>query len=328
MRKRYYTGSTRVAMRTGSTLNYLLGDHLGSQAITTDSDGNRTGEIRYYPWGTERYTWGTTPTTYNFIGQRIEASLGLLFYNARWYDSSLGRFIQADTMVPGGVQGLDRYAYVFNNPINYSDSDGREPKYINGYDDSYLFQQSGNTCAVASVAVSLSILTGHKYTQADIQPIFPHTSIGIGVIPREQEVGINTIFPGQIKATFTQGTRADLIANVFKGCPTIVTITIPGSGYAHALVVIGYDPKTDELIFYNPASGGRETESEILADYGKGRGFKSFEELWADSKPLIPNNSMVTLRKDNTPIGIPGTGDIGTAIGGSGGGGVIRVCIL
>ncbi len=50
-------------MRTGSTLNYLLGDHsltfardrLGSQAINTDSNGIKTGEIRYYPWGTERY---------------------------------------------------------------------------------------------------------------------------------------------------------------------------------------------------------------------------------------------------------------------------------
>jgi hypothetical protein len=53
----YYAGISRVAMRTGSgTLNYLLGDHLGSQAITTSSNGVRTAEIRYYPWGTERYT--------------------------------------------------------------------------------------------------------------------------------------------------------------------------------------------------------------------------------------------------------------------------------
>jgi RHS repeat-associated protein len=98
MKKYYYAGATRVAMRTGpSTLNYLLGDHLGSQAITTTSTGAKSAEIRYYPWGTTRYIYGTTPTTYQFTGQRVETSLGLLFYNARWYDSSLGRFIQADT---------------------------------------------------------------------------------------------------------------------------------------------------------------------------------------------------------------------------------------
>jgi hypothetical protein len=47
-----------------------------------------------------------------------------MFYNARWYDPSLGRFAQADTIVPSGVQGLDRYAYTFNNPIRYIDPSG------------------------------------------------------------------------------------------------------------------------------------------------------------------------------------------------------------
>ncbi len=83
----YYAGSMRVAMRTGSsTLNYLLGDHLDSQSLTTNSTGSRTGEIRYYPWGTERYTYGTTPTTYHFTGQRLESTIGLYFYGSRFYD--------------------------------------------------------------------------------------------------------------------------------------------------------------------------------------------------------------------------------------------------
>jgi len=47
-----------------------------------------------------------------------------MYYNARWYDSQLGRFAQADTIVPGGVQGYDRYAYVNNNPLRYTDPSG------------------------------------------------------------------------------------------------------------------------------------------------------------------------------------------------------------
>ena len=54
-----------------------------------------------------------------------------MFYNARWpapallgYDSSLGRFAQADTIIPGGAQSLDRYAYVNNNPVNFTDPSG------------------------------------------------------------------------------------------------------------------------------------------------------------------------------------------------------------
>ncbi len=112
-------------MRTGSsTLNFLLSDHLGSNAITTSSSGVKNSEIRYMPWGTTMYTSGSSPTTMQYTGQRLESSLGLLFYNSRWYDPAAGRFIQADTIVPGGVQGLDRYAYSYNNPVKYTDPTG------------------------------------------------------------------------------------------------------------------------------------------------------------------------------------------------------------
>jgi hypothetical protein len=36
----------------------------------------------------------------------------------------LGRFAQADSIVPGGVQGLDRYAYVNNAPVQNTDPTG------------------------------------------------------------------------------------------------------------------------------------------------------------------------------------------------------------
>jgi hypothetical protein len=36
----------------------------------------------------------------------------------------LGRFAQADTIVPGGAQGWDRYAYVSNSPMMYVDPSG------------------------------------------------------------------------------------------------------------------------------------------------------------------------------------------------------------
>lgn len=59
----------------------------------------------------------------------------MYFYNARWYDSALGRFAQADTIVPGGVQGLDRYAYVNNNAVRYTDPSGHRCVGGSGGDD-------------------------------------------------------------------------------------------------------------------------------------------------------------------------------------------------
>ena len=52
------------------------------------------------------------------------AGFGLMFYNARWYDPALGRFTQADSIIPPGVQGYDRYAYVNNSPVNFTDPSG------------------------------------------------------------------------------------------------------------------------------------------------------------------------------------------------------------
>jgi hypothetical protein len=50
-----------------------------------------------------------------------------MFYVSRWYDPSLGRFVQADTLIPESTQGTqawDRYAYVNNNPVRYTDPSG------------------------------------------------------------------------------------------------------------------------------------------------------------------------------------------------------------
>lgn len=49
-------------------------------------------------------------------------------YKARFYDPLLGKFIQPDTLVPqtGNPQTWNGYSYVFNNPINRTDSSGHD----------------------------------------------------------------------------------------------------------------------------------------------------------------------------------------------------------
>ena len=106
----------------------MLSDHLGSTSLTTDSAGNVISELRYTAWGEVRYQAGTTSTSYTYTGQYSNtADFGLMFYNARWYDSQLGRFTQADSIVPGEKisQSWDRFAYVGNNPVKNTDPDGR-----------------------------------------------------------------------------------------------------------------------------------------------------------------------------------------------------------
>ena len=102
-------------------------DHLGSSSVSYRADGQQTITQRYYPWGTIRPGPNNAlPTDYTFTGQKLDESTGLMYYGARYYDAALGRFVQADTIVPnpGNPQDLNRYAYVRNNPLRYVDPTG------------------------------------------------------------------------------------------------------------------------------------------------------------------------------------------------------------
>jgi RHS repeat-associated protein len=123
------------AQRVNSTLYFDFSDHLGSTSVTVDFDGTIVGNELYKAWGGERYTNGSIQTTFKYTGQRHAAGAhsgaeaGLYFYNARWYDPAVGRFIQADTIIPEPANPLawDRYAYANNNPLYYTDPSGHKP---------------------------------------------------------------------------------------------------------------------------------------------------------------------------------------------------------
>ena len=97
--KYYYFNGERVAVRVAGVLYWLLRDHLGSTNVTLAENGERATELRYYPYGAVRHNAGDQVTDRRFTGQWREPASGLYFYGARWYDSGIGRFIQADTIV-------------------------------------------------------------------------------------------------------------------------------------------------------------------------------------------------------------------------------------
>jgi RHS repeat-associated protein len=68
---------------------------------------------------------------------------GLYYYNARYYDPNIGRFISPDTIIPQpfNPQSLNRYSYCLNNPLKYIDPTGHgEDEYgrINIGDNTYI----------------------------------------------------------------------------------------------------------------------------------------------------------------------------------------------
>ena len=111
-------------MRDANGVYFLLSDHLGSSSVVVDESGQVVEEGYYLPWGGERGNQEIELTDYGYTGQMQEGDI--YFYNARYYDPAIGRFMQADTIVPPtqGTQAFDRYAYVNNNPLRYADPSG------------------------------------------------------------------------------------------------------------------------------------------------------------------------------------------------------------
>ncbi len=101
VRKYYYAGAVRVAMRTGGNTLYLLNDHLTSTAVTTNSSGVRQTELRYFAYGGTRYDAGGQMTLYRYTGQRVETGAGLYDYGARWYASPGNTRIKRPWLAPG-----------------------------------------------------------------------------------------------------------------------------------------------------------------------------------------------------------------------------------
>ena len=134
----------RVAVNTrqaGSapTTVYLLEDHLGGVDGFTSSTGALLSRTSYQPFGARRSgDWlGGSPTaaewqqirgttSRGFTDHEHLDNLGIVHMNGRVYDPVLGRFLSPDPIVqsPYDTQGLNRYAYVRNNPLRYTDPSG------------------------------------------------------------------------------------------------------------------------------------------------------------------------------------------------------------
>jgi insecticidal toxin complex protein TccC len=122
---------------TGKPLNiaadqvrYSLDDHLGSCALELDQQAQVISQEGYYPFGaTAWYARGSEVDadykTIRYSGKEMDDS-GLYYYGARYYAPWLQRWVSADPA--GGVDGLNLYAFVGNNPLRYIDDTGETKK--------------------------------------------------------------------------------------------------------------------------------------------------------------------------------------------------------
>jgi len=116
-------------MRKGASLYYFANDHLVGTAVVMESADELVTRTRYYPYGNVWTAEGgvAPPTDRLFTGQRqYGAKSGIYYYGARFYSADIGRFLSPASIVPGAgnPQALNRYSYVLNNPLRYTDPSG------------------------------------------------------------------------------------------------------------------------------------------------------------------------------------------------------------
>jgi RHS repeat-associated protein len=123
--KYIFAGGQRIAQKAGTNVAYYHQDHLGSTRLVSGPTGT-IEEIYYYPFGAAKSDMGSDSLRHKYTSQEYDAETELYYYNARYYNPTLGRFISADTIVPdpANPQALNRYTYVLNNPMMYTDPSG------------------------------------------------------------------------------------------------------------------------------------------------------------------------------------------------------------
>ena len=115
----------RDDIQSDVVLYYVNNGH-GDVTGVVDGVGNIVNQYTYDIWGNPLSTSELQETPFRYSGEYWDESTGLQYLRARWYDPSVGRFINEDTY-EGQIDNpltLNLYTYVYNNPLLYTDPTG------------------------------------------------------------------------------------------------------------------------------------------------------------------------------------------------------------
>ena len=140
----YLDAGIMVVRENGGQFEYYFtyGDYLGSILAVTDDVGAVIGRRSYDAWGRERSAmdWtsdasaNTVPVWLyrGYTSHEMLPSFKLINMNGRLYDNKLGRMLSIDNYAgqDGSSQSFNRYSYVLNNPLMYTDPSGEDPSSI------------------------------------------------------------------------------------------------------------------------------------------------------------------------------------------------------
>ena len=138
-----------------------------------------------------RYLNGETVTDLLYTGQKLDSYINLYWYGSRWYDASIGHFIQPDTIIPDPTNSINsnRYAYVNYNPLKFNDPTGHNGEnpwdedplgYLYGYANEQLMRTvNGEVTDLEAMALIVDqAATVYKGNLDDMMPALTEVFMG------------------------------------------------------------------------------------------------------------------------------------------------------
>jgi RHS repeat-associated protein len=195
--KRYIGGSIIVTDKAanGSTPalheeHALFTDHLGSTAAVAKANSLDYTQQDYDAFGKRRSLWTIAEltdaeklnlnslTTTGFTGHEMMDEVGLIHMQGRVYDPNLGRFMSADPYITelDNTQNMNRYSYVYNNPMNATDpsgfaeeglEEGASATYPYSEEELYMQELANQMAMINSWAMGMAVFGSYSLFQLD-----------------------------------------------------------------------------------------------------------------------------------------------------------------
>jgi RHS repeat-associated protein len=119
----YTLGNTPTSFEQAGQKYYIVSDHLGSPRVITDSDGTIVKAMSYDSFGnTLTDSNPAFKIPFGFAGGLYDTDTGLIRFGYRDYDPETSKWTARDPIGLG--DGPNIYAYVGNDPVNFTDPTG------------------------------------------------------------------------------------------------------------------------------------------------------------------------------------------------------------